>query len=130
VPSNNSSNDSSALVTSADGHGSGRCGDGVRGGRYGGCGDGGRGDRDGGRGGGRGGGHGGCSDDHGLRQRCSYCGINGHTENYCWGNMDMHIKCMMKICNSPLLQLDMMLSVLLQLQTPIPPLHLSRSSRS
>ena len=64
------SNDSSAMVTSAGGHGSGRSGgrgDGVRGDRDGGCGDGGRGGRDGGRddgyegghGGGRGGGRGG-----------------------------------------------------------------------
>ena len=65
-----SSNDSSSLVTSVGGHGSGR-GDGGCG-RYGGHGGsirgGGRGGRDGGRGGGR-----------GPPQRCSYCGMNGHT---------------------------------------------------
>ena len=36
----------------------------------------------------------------------------------------MHVKCMLKMCNSPLLLLDMMLSSLIRLQLLIPPLHL------
>jgi len=74
------------------------CGDGGCGGRDGGRGDGGRDGRDGGRGdngrdsrdGGRGdgrrdsrdGGRGGHGGDRGPPQRCSYCGMNDHTENY------------------------------------------------
>jgi len=76
-------NDFSALVTSVGGHGGGH-GDGGCGGRDGGRGDGGRGGRDGGRGDGRGGRDGDRGRDCDPPQRCSYCGINGHTEDYCW----------------------------------------------
>jgi len=65
----------------------------------------------------------------GLLQRCSYCGMNGHTEDYCWDKWGKH-ECMMKICNSPLLPLDMMLSVLIRFKLLIPPLHLNKSSKS
>jgi len=70
--------DSFALVTSAGGHSSGRGGgrgDGGCAGR-----DGSRGDS---RGGGRGGGDGGRGGGRCPPQRCSYCGMNVHTEDYC-----------------------------------------------
>ena len=104
------SNDSSTLVTCVGGHGNSRGdgrGDGVPDGR--------RGD--------------GCD----LPRKYSYCGMNDQTEDYCWdkwGKARMHIKCMMKIYNSPLLHPDIMFSVLLRLLPLIPPLHLNRSSRS
>ena len=70
-----SSNDSSVLVTSIGDHGSGRSGD---------RGDDRHGDRDDGRGGGRGGGRGDRGNGRGPSQRCNYCDMNGHTEEYCW----------------------------------------------
>ena len=44
-------------------------------------------------------------------------------------NVSLHIKCILKMCTSPLLLLDMMLSVLIRLQL-LTPLHLNRFSRS